>query len=801
MDIIRDKIINKIDESTLVKHIQLISGSFIVASLFLDFLISGKFINQYIYLFIFIAIAYNSARLTDRLIPNLGSIKLSVLRNEIRLLGFPTQIWESIKKPSFLKVEYEERAVIEAWVKEITEHYILNWYSTSTDEPSKFVAEVEEELRIIFKGILLNLQSRNWDNFLIKLSNLFILHLKRKKSKFSKPVYRHPILMRTLSEHDYYVSAISAVLNKFGNRTKYTKYANTNDCSLHHLIIIEILSKQLVTRISNISSTSNKKKNESPNVKKLVNEEIDGAKKSEIKKVPSSEKFNIDENNLENTHIKIIEGSHKKRPSINLPNILNKSVNNDKETSKTYSTPEPSGNPNAEIRTDDEQTQVIDLSDEEVQNDNLESEDMDTAIIKLRQLLEEKENSYEQGKHKSLTIPSDGRMFFNINLSEEGFDSYVIIYDAVIINKTSSNVPSSNQFEYTTKTIQTTRSYNEFVNLEKDLRKKYNLEFQLEIENLALNQNKLDILKSWLDKLIHHYESSTSSEVKHFLKYPTDEIDLQLGKADKGQRIDKFLAKTVSGVFASIKDRLPNFEDDNSVHEEDIEHMDTSNEGLESGILSDLSIKERLENGHMDKDDNSLHLPVRLNFSPMANELSEFEINLNCAVHEEMRSNKEECKKVNGNEVIVFQRGDNYKKFIEKEMFKDELTESLTEKLIHLSILLFVDEMKGKYAWLKSQFMINIAKVVLSHTVDELIEDVLASWTNENAWKAIFMQLRQILWYEKFDVSSSCFEEQCTSQSFKRIVKNVFASKEANRELIYNITDLILSTVLNEENK
>ncbi|CAB4061116.1 unnamed protein product [Lepeophtheirus salmonis] len=706
MDIIRDKIINKIDESTLTSSSHILQQDLQIA-----------------------------------LFQILEASNISVLRNEIRLLGFPTQIWESIKKPSFLKVEYEERAVIEAWVKEITEHYILNWYSTSTDEPSKFVAEVEEELRIIFKGILLNLQSRNWDNFLIKLSNLFILHLKRKKSKFSKPFYRHPILMRTLSEHDYYVSAISAVLNNTSNK---------------------------------------KKKMNLPMSKKLVNEEIDGAKKSEIKKVPSSEKFNIDENNLENTHIKIIEGSHKKRPSINLPNILNKSVNNDKETSKTYSTPEPSGNPNAEIRTDDEQTQVIDLSDEEVQNDNLESEDMDTAIIKLRQLLEEKENSYEQGKHKSLTIPSDGRMFFNINLSEEGFDSYVIIYDAVIINKTSSNVPSSNQFEYTTKTIQTTRSYNEFVNLEKDLRKKYNLEFQLEIENLALNQNKLDILKSWLDKLIHHYESSTSSE---------------------GQRIDKFLAKTVSGVFASIKDRLPNFEDDNSVHEEDIEHMDTSNEGLESGILSDLSIKERLENGHMDKDDNSLHLPVRLNFSPMANELSEFEINLNCAVHEEMRSNKEECKKVNGNEVIVFQRGDNYKKFIEKEMFKDELTESLTEKLIHLSILLFVDEMKGKYAWLKSQFMINIAKVVLSHTVDELIEDVLASWTNENAWKAIFMQLRQILWYEKFDVSSSCFEEQCTSQSFKRIVKNVFASKEANRELIYNITDLILSTVLNEENK
>ena len=43
----------------------------------------------------------------------------------------------------------------------------------------------------------------------------------------------------------------------------------------------------------------------------------------------------------------------------------------------------------------------------------------------------------------------------------------------------------------------------------------------------------------------------------------------QSGNADAagGNKIDKFLSKTVSGVFHTIKDALPHFDDDDDVHD------------------------------------------------------------------------------------------------------------------------------------------------------------------------------------------------------------------------------------------
>ena len=89
-------------------------------------------------------------------------------------------------------------------------------------------------------------------------------------------------------------------------------------------------------------------------------------------------------------------------------------------------------------------------------------------------------------------------------------------------------------------------------------------------------------LERWLAALCDRPSLATSPELRKFMAYEDDglcefssvpcnmqsnNMDAAVAHSSGGNKIDKFLSKTVSGVFHTIKDALPHFDDDDDVHD------------------------------------------------------------------------------------------------------------------------------------------------------------------------------------------------------------------------------------------
>jgi hypothetical protein len=87
------------------------------------------------------------------------------------------------------------------------------------------------------------------------------------------------------------------------------------------------------------------------------------------------------------------------------------------------------------------------------------------------------------------------------------------------------------------------------------------MENLLQITEEATLEEKRTALVNWIIALCEDPIIGHSEELKEFLAYDTEVLSTFTKRPPS--RIDQVLAKKVSGVFHSIKDALPTFEDDN----------------------------------------------------------------------------------------------------------------------------------------------------------------------------------------------------------------------------------------------
>ncbi|XP_068228338.1 uncharacterized protein [Palaemon carinicauda] len=194
-------------------------------------------------------------------------------------------------------------------------------------------------------------------------------------------------------------------------------------------------------------------------------------------------------------------------------------------------------------------------------------------------------------------IPLDGRVFLSVSVpstevhSEIGgaqYTLYTIQYDAIYLCENVPPPPSESEEDGATEplivpeprmVLQTNcvkRRFREFLNLHSALEEESKLRSAMKGVKgpnkwLNLPFSKLDsttiatrkqFLEKYLQSVIQRPELNISTPVKEFLAYGLDSSVSFVKKPLELHvpRLDKLLAKTVSGVFHSIKTALPSFE-------------------------------------------------------------------------------------------------------------------------------------------------------------------------------------------------------------------------------------------------
>ncbi|XP_034183059.2 uncharacterized protein LOC117605635 isoform X1 [Osmia lignaria lignaria] len=446
-------------------------------------------------------------------------------------------------------------------VKEIHLKCINAWYKSISNEKS-FPTEAQELLRKLLTKLFYKISSIDKVVLTHKLSNVFLLHLKeyyralRRVEKGTAPnieeafKYLHPG-SRNTSTLEHMLHQMVTILSE-----EFLQWELTS--SLPCKILLSILAKRLLLVIETISSPNwlfqslsdllqpipkeaaevlNNQGADTLHTKKIISNALsDGMASATAAVIPRPlPKQKSDSSTKPSSRDKNSVSTNDQRPILHLDNLT-------KEYRGLWG-------------------QSMTELDSEVDEDKMspvyeEPTDFATTIARLRNVLQQKStvNTPLHVEEKSYVV-YEGSQFINLSIPwtefHTAFDGsqqllYCIQFDDVEQREVDL-------FETTTATVR--RQYRDFAQLHTSLQEIP--ELAPIMQDLVLPEGGRVELESYLKTLTRRLANECPSQLRHFLR-PSSSAGK---KADAvAPRFDRFLAKTVTGVFNTLRTVVPGFE-------------------------------------------------------------------------------------------------------------------------------------------------------------------------------------------------------------------------------------------------
>ncbi|CAL7935115.1 unnamed protein product [Xylocopa violacea] len=456
-----------------------------------------------------------------------------------------------------------KRAVeINNLVKEINFKCINVWYKSISDDKS-FPDEAQELLRKLLTTLFHKISLMDKMKLTHKLSNVFLLHLKeyhRAVRRLEKGTaasieeafkYLHPG-SRSASALEHMLYQMVNILAQ-----EFLQWELTS--SLPCKLLLSIVAKKLLIGIETVSS---------PNWLFQSLSDV-------LQPVPQKFATTQNEQKKSATHTKntvsntIGDGLTSPAATVtprSLPNL--KSELFDTSLTETDGTSLPANNKRPTLRLDSLAVeprglwgQSLSEMDSEIEEDKIspmyeEPTDFATTIARLRTVLQQKStvNTPLHVEEKSCVV-YDGSQFTNLSIPWTEFHTALDGSQQLLYCIQFDDVEQRGVDLFVTTTATVRRQYRDFAQLHASLQEIPELTSVM--SNLILPEGGRVELEKYLKTLTTRLANECPPQLRHFLR-PSSSANK---KADVvAPRFDKFLVKTVSGVFNTLKTVVPGFE-------------------------------------------------------------------------------------------------------------------------------------------------------------------------------------------------------------------------------------------------
>ncbi|XP_076762870.1 uncharacterized protein LOC143430450 [Xylocopa sonorina] len=464
----------------------------------------------------------------------------------------------SEKRKEDISLKRKRAVDINNLIKEINLKCVNVWYKSISDD-KLFPNEAQELLRKLLTTLFDKISSMDKTKLTHKLSNVFLLHLKeyhralRRVEKGTAPSveeafkYLHPGSRNTTAlEHMLY-----QMVNILAQEFLQWELTSSLPCKL----LLSIVAKKLLIGIKTVSSPNWLFRSLSDVLQPVP--QLFAKIQTEQKKNPTHTKTTGD--GVTSATATLIPQSLPSRKSELFSSPL---------TEINSSTSLPVNNTRPTLRLDSLAVeprglwgQSLTEMDSEIEEDKIspmyeEPTDFATTIARLRTVLQQKStvNTPLHVEEKSCVV-YDGSQFTNLSIPWTEFHTaldgsqqllYCIQFDDV-------EQRGVDLFETTTATVR--RQYRDFAQLHASLQEIPELASVM--SNLILPEGGRVELEKYLRTLTTRLANECPPQLRHFLR-PSSSANK---KADVvAPRFDKFLVKTVSGVFNTLKTVVPGFE-------------------------------------------------------------------------------------------------------------------------------------------------------------------------------------------------------------------------------------------------
>ncbi|CAK9807291.1 hypothetical protein ANTPLA_LOCUS5303 [Anthophora plagiata] len=447
-------------------------------------------------------------------------------------------------------------------VKELNLKYVNAWY-TSISHDKLFPHEAQELLRKLLTKLFSRISSMDKVKLTHKMCHVFLLHLKeyhralRRVEKGTAPNIEEAF--KCLHPGSRNVPALAHMLHRMVTILAQELLQWELTSSLPCRLLLSILAKRLLIIIETISCPNWLFHNLS-DLLQPIPKNIEEAQSKQEESISHVKKFisNALGGGITSTTAAVIPcplskskyGSSSVKPSTEEKNTS--SVNDKKPTLclNNLATEHRGlwGQSMSEMDSEVEEGKVSPIYEEPT--------DFATTIARLRTVLQQKStvNTPLHAEEKSYVVYEDSQ-FTNLSIPWTEFHTaldgsqqllYCIQFDDV-------EQRGVDLFETTTATVR--RQYRDFVQLHASLQEIPELASVM--LNLVLPEGGRVELENYLKTLTTRLANECPSQLRHFLR-PSSNSNK---KADAiAPRFDKFLVKTVSGVFNTLKTVVPGFE-------------------------------------------------------------------------------------------------------------------------------------------------------------------------------------------------------------------------------------------------
>ncbi|TRY71759.1 hypothetical protein TCAL_09727 [Tigriopus californicus] len=477
-----------------------------------------------------------------------------------------------------------------------------------------------------------------------------------------------------------------------------------------------------------------------------------------------------------------------------------------------------------------------------------ESDNLESSISKLRALLDKRQRS-DSGSNDSVfmsqegaedvhkdnnildvkDVPTDGRLIIDIKIpeievptlveanafgSEEDYPLFCIHYDGIYVEPT---LPGSS-FRYILQPRVVKRKFKEFLNLHaclenntklrpeikgiKNPSKWLNLPFSKHSEQSL--ENKRLFLEKWLVTLCHQPSVAVSRELGDFLAYGNNgQMEYAKKSGSDESKIDRLLSRTVSGVIHSIKDALPNFEDESNGNPTAFNaHPTKGNNQLVPVIyspnrpyhsltsLANTPTTSSVPDGFFGKRSNSLTQDFSFTYVTNGSEQTDFESTVE--FHLEYFDQKLKALRkssLTGSKSPPFTIPTKFASG-PSVLGGDEAISSLLLDVCHHIL-------SQKWPQANLEVASDLSKGLLGDLIEDKIAETLRDWNGEALWQQNLENLRHWIWpSEEDELGRKCRSTDGCRQFFQQppIQQHLLflcSSQKVNQELLIFLFELI----------
>ncbi|XP_034937887.1 uncharacterized protein [Chelonus insularis] len=468
----------------------------------------------------------------------------------------------AIYEQNFINLNSRLDALLNNTIDKIDEKFIHSWYNVVSDEKI-FVDESNEILKKLFKKIYAKITVIDGTKLSHKVADILLLHFKeyrralrrveKEKAKNLEEAYRysHPGSRNPSALEHTLHRLVTILLSEF----LQWELSSSLPCKL----LISVLAKKLLVILQDISSPH------------WILLQVVNLLESSKEKLKSEDTNNDIVSQGLSTGLTSATAAVITRPLPQLPQSVSNTppiveITVPKEAIKSKTTDRVSLCLDG-LSTIDHNGLWNDLNDiqlgDEDDDDRIspvyeEPTDFATTIARLRNVLQEKSTTTSPlpVEEKFYTL-CDNNQFVNLAIPWTEFTTsadgsqqllYCIQFDDV-------EQHGEDMFETTTATVR--RQYADFVQLHKSLEELPN--YTIIMSNIHLPEGGRVEMETYLKTLCSRLSPHTPTQLRHFLR-PSSGASK---KADAvAPRFDRFLAKTVTGVFNTLRTVVPGFEMD-----------------------------------------------------------------------------------------------------------------------------------------------------------------------------------------------------------------------------------------------